>query len=94
MQLNFSAFSDVPPPLPNVRRHLPVTATTIALWYREKSLNWRGIKIGGDHGVFNEAMLITTQKQQFELVGTVIYGPDNANRLPPAKQICHDGAGA
>lgn len=36
MQLNFSAFSDVLPPLPNVRRHLPVTATTIALLVQRK----------------------------------------------------------
>lgn len=36
MQLNFSAFSDISPPLPNVRRHLPVTATTIALLVQRK----------------------------------------------------------
>ncbi len=32
--LNFSAFSDVLSPLPNVRRRLPVMAITIAPWER------------------------------------------------------------
>ena len=36
MSLNFSAFSDVLSPLPNVRRRLPASATTIALLVQKK----------------------------------------------------------
>lgn len=36
MPLNFSAFSDVLSPLPNVRRRLPASATTIALLVQKK----------------------------------------------------------
>lgn len=51
MPLNFSAFSDVLSPLPNVRRRLPASATTIALLVQKKSLNWRDVEISGHHGV-------------------------------------------
>ncbi len=90
MPLNFSAFSDVLSPLPNVRRRLPASATTIALLVRKKSLNWRDVEISGHHGVVYQATVIATPNRQFELVGTGDYGPDNANHLPPAKQICQD----
>lgn len=51
MPLIFSAFSNVLSPLPNVRRRLPASATTIALLVLKKSLNWRDVEISGHHGV-------------------------------------------
>lgn len=51
MSLNFRRLVTYSPPLPNVRRRLPASATTIALLVQKKSLNWRDVEISGHHGV-------------------------------------------